>query len=134
VRRQQTVYPDQYLSSTLHNIDTFVDELSAVVDDFCQCNRRLLILGDFNCAGPISTSVDESVAYALAEFHLSVVNSEPTCYDRRTNVNMLDLIEPQSDQLLASFTTTPLAALFDHHSVAAQLHVKRAPVPLITFV
>jgi hypothetical protein len=75
-----------------------------------------------------STSVDEPLASVLAVLNLGVINAaKPTRYDRRRNINNLLnlLIEPLSDQLLTSVTTTPLAALFDHHLVKAQLRVKR---------
>ena len=103
------------------NIDVFVDELSAVIDEVIPLEGRLLLLGYFNCPGDSSTVVDDKLTNVLSEFDLKVSNSLPTRRDAKTKVeNLLDLlIEPASDPHLTSVTTTVLSKPFDHHLVTA---------------
>src|SRR5258706_1627688 len=60
------------------SIEVFVDELSAVIDECTQMNGRLLLLGDYNCPGVTSTSIDERLLNVPSEFGLSTVNKQST--------------------------------------------------------
>lgn len=67
-------------------------------------DRRLLLLGDFNCPGTTNTCVDDKLMTLLSEYGLCTVNSQPICYNPQSRKeNLLDLlIEAEDDSVLHS--------------------------------
>jgi len=116
------------------DIDDFVEELPAVIDELTNIGGRLFLTGDFNCAGNTSTTIDDRLSIALSEFNLVTVNSQPTRFDKRRGVeNLLDLIiESDTDKLFHSVRTMSVT-FSDHCLVTARLRVKRPPAALVTF-
>src|SRR5208282_1739338 len=58
-------------------IDTFIDELTVVVNELANIGGRLVLLGDFNCPGQSSSTVDDTLLIALSEVGMHVANNAP---------------------------------------------------------
>ena len=117
------------------SIDTFVDELSVVIDELLDSGCRLLLMGDFNCPGTTSTCVDDRLTMLLSEYGLRPVNSQPTRYNPQTGTeNMLDiLIESEDDDSALHSVVTRSVTFSDHRAVVGKLRLKRPPAPVVSF-
>ena len=116
------------------DIDTFVEELPAVIDELFDVGGRLVLLGDFNCPGSSSVTVDDRLTAALSEVGMHVVNGEPTRYNVRSGVdNLLDLIVESEDDPCLHTIKTLSQTFTDHRLVVGRLRLRRPRVPVISF-
>jgi len=115
------------------SIDTFVDELSVVIDELLDSGCRLLLMGDFNCRGTTSTCVDDRLTMLLSEYGLRPVNSQPTRYIPQTGTeNLLDLlIESEDDDSVLHSVVMLTVTFSDHRAVMSKRRLKRPPAPVI---
>jgi len=117
------------------SIDTFVDELSVVIDELLDSGCHLLLMGDFNCPGTTSTCVDDRLTMLLSEYGLRPVNSQPTRYNPQMGTkNLLDLlIESEDDDSALHSVSTRSVMFSDHSAVIGKLRLKRPPEPVVSF-
>jgi len=89
------------------------------------------MVGDMNCPGPNSSSVDEELAECFESLDLTQLVTEPT---RRTpNVaNLLDVFATSSAALVTNINITDVDHLSDHRLITADV-VGHVPKTVITY-
>ena len=112
------------------NTDTFLEELSDILDAVNLTDRHPIILGDVNCPGSKPDDIDHRLSALLTCYGLAVVNPEPTHLHSDGGQSKLDLVIKSDDfHHLTYRWTRPVR--FSDHSLES-VHLKRIkPSPAV---